>query len=310
MIKKIGILGCSAIAEKALIPAINANKNFQLAGVASRSAAKRKSWSSKWGVPAYTYQGLLESDVDAVYISLPVGLHYHWGLKTLRARKHLLMEKTFTCTHAEGKKLFDMASRKGLGCMEALMYEFHPLHNQIDDLLSNLGELRHITATFGFPHFSDTNNIRYSPELGGGAILDCLIYPLSFIFRLLGENYTNRAATIHYDEKYNIDDRGYIQLEYPKTTANIAYGFGHAYRNEVAIWGSKGILKAKRVFSRPKECDEGIFLQLDREAYTYTVHPANHFVKMLDAFASCIDGGANKSQATLSRLDFMDNLRN
>ena len=54
------------------------------------------------------------------------------------------------------------------------MYEFNPLHSQIDNLLSTKGNIKCVEAHFGIPHFEDKNNIRYFKELGGGAILDTL----------------------------------------------------------------------------------------------------------------------------------------
>ena len=110
---KIGVLGNSSIARRSVIPAIKECKDFVLAGVGSREGQ--------------SYESILDSDVDAVYVSLPVGLHYEWGKKVLKSGKHLLMEKTFTESYGQAKELFDIASVLNLSCMEALMYEFHPL---------------------------------------------------------------------------------------------------------------------------------------------------------------------------------------
>lgn len=49
------------------------------------------------------------------------------------------------------------------------------------------------------PHFDNKNDIRYSSELGGGAMLDCLIYPLSFVFRILGDDIVDYMSSIFYD---------------------------------------------------------------------------------------------------------------
>ena len=75
---KIGVLGNSSIAKKSIIPAIKKSKNLDLCGVGSRGGETGKS-----------YKDILESDVDAIYVSLPVGLHYKWGKKVLESGKHL-----------------------------------------------------------------------------------------------------------------------------------------------------------------------------------------------------------------------------
>ena len=107
---KIGVLGCSSIAKRAVIPAIKECNNFILAGVSSRDKSRGQLYADEFNTNSYSYESLLRSDVDAVYVSLPVGLHYKWGKRTLEAGKHLLMEKTFTETHEQAKEIFDLVN--------------------------------------------------------------------------------------------------------------------------------------------------------------------------------------------------------
>lgn len=295
---KIGVLGNSSIAKKSIIPAIKKSKNFDLCGIGSRNKETGKS-----------YDDILNSDVDVIYVSLPIGLHFKWGKKVLESGKHLLLEKTFTENYKQAKELFDLAKSSNLFCMEALMYEFHPLQKQIDSLLTDIGDIKSVEAHFGFPHFEDKSNIRYKKELGGGAILDCLVYPLSFIFKTLGSDFINYDSTILYDKENDVDERGYIKLTYNKSVGNISYGFGHAYRNEITIWGTKSILKLKRIFSRPENCDEHIEVWTNGVCKVYEVDKKDHFLEMLNSF---YDGVTNKKtfgEKTLKRMLFLDLIR-
>jgi len=294
---KIGLLGHSTIAKKSMIPAIEKCDWFMLGGIGARDIRTGNS-----------YEEILESDVDAIYVSLPVGLHYKWGKKVLESGKHLLLEKTFTETYRQAKELFDLAKELNLSCMEALMYEFHPLQNQIESLLSDVGNIRSVEAHFGFPHFENKNDIRYQNDLGGGAILDCLVYPLSFVFRILGYDYTDYEPKIFWDIVNDIDECGYIRLQYDDSIANISYGFGHSYRNEITIWGDKSILTAKRVFTRPKDCDEDIKILKNGEVKSYKVENTDHFVEMLNNFKSYIDMNESTSKRTLERMKFIERL--
>ena len=294
---KIGVLGYSSIAKRSVIPAINECDDFVLDGIGSRDIRNGKS-----------YEELLGSDVDAIYVSLPVGLHYEWGKKVLESGKHLLMEKTFTESYGQAKELFDLASELNLSCMEALMYEFHPLQNQIDSLLSTIGDIRCVEAHFGFPYIENKNDIRYQKDLGGGAILDNLIYPLSFVFRILGDEYINYEPILFYDKENKIDERGYIQFKYDESIANISYGFGHSYRNEVIIWGERAILKVNRVFTRPKNCDVPIQLWNNGKYERYKVENKNHFVEMLYSFGNSIKFNKSTSDKTLQRMSFIEGL--
>ncbi len=305
---KIGVLGCSSIAFKAVIPAILNSKSLVLGGVASRRAERAALYASSFKTTPYSYESLLESDVDAIYVSVPVGLHHEWGRRVLEAGKHLLMEKTFTEKYSQAIELFELADENELVCHEALMYEFHPVQRQIEDLIHSVGIVRSVEAHFAFPHFQDKGNIRYNKELGGGATLDCLIYPLSFIFRLLGPSPDKFSRTIYKDASSGVDERGYIQFTYDDVVANLSYGFGHSYRNEIAIWGDAGILKAQRAFTRTPNCDDPIVVWSNGDYRSYEVEKADHFLLMLESFAKCAKDGDSNSLDTLDRLAFLERL--
>lgn len=307
---KIGVIGCSSIAKRMVIPAIKKSDKFILSGIASRDKEKANLWSEQYETTAFSYSELLNSDVDAIYVSVPVGLHYKWGKQVLQHNKHLLMEKTFTTTHAQGKDLFSLSEVKSLACMEALMYQYHPVQKQIDLCIKNIGAIKHLEAHFGFPHFRDKSDIRYSKHLGGGASLDCLIYPLSFVFRTLGTNYTDYKASVYYDKEYGVDERGYIHIEYPQTAASISYGFGHSYRNEITVWGESAIMRTKRVFTRPKKCSAPIQIWSDKECFDVEPEQSDHFLDMLSAFSDNIKTLNNNSEDTLTRIRFIEEILN
>ena len=85
----IGVLGCANIAQRYVIPSICKNNLFQLVGVASRSKEKADSFASIFNTKAYySYESLLELDLDAIYIPLPNGLHYEWIKKALNKKKN------------------------------------------------------------------------------------------------------------------------------------------------------------------------------------------------------------------------------
>ena len=307
---KIGILGCSSIAQRMVIPAIIKSEEFVLTGVASRSSSKAASFAQSFGTTAHTYEELLNEDIDAVYVSVPVGLHYYWGKKVLENNKHLLLEKTFTETHAQAVDLFEISHQRQLACLEALMYQYHPLQAQLTAAIEDLGKIRHVEAHFGFPHFNDRSDIRYSKDLGGGAALDSLIYPLSFVFRTLGTEYTDYKASLYYDKTSGVDERGYIHFEYEDASAALSYGFGHSYRNEIAVWGNEGIIKVQRAFSRPSACTAPIEMWTNNVRISTETVQSDHFVDMLSAFAVNVENLNNNSTDTLSRIWFIEKILN
>ena len=73
---RFGIIGCSSIAEKSTIPAITKTSQAKLQMLGSRSVKKAKKFANKFSCDLYgNYEEILErNDIDAVYISLPIGL--------------------------------------------------------------------------------------------------------------------------------------------------------------------------------------------------------------------------------------------
>jgi dTDP-3,4-didehydro-2,6-dideoxy-alpha-D-glucose 3-reductase len=309
--KTIGVLGCSNIATKSVIPAILECDEFSLYGVGSRRLGSDNYCANQFNTKAFSYDELINSDVDAIYVSLPVGLHYEWGKKVLESGKHLLLEKLFTEKHSQAVELFAIAEKNNLVCREALMYEFHPVQDQIDEIISNSGNIKVIDAHLGCPHFHDDTDIRYSKELAGGAITDYLVYPLSFVFRQLGSTYKFFRPIVKYKDGTGVDERGYIQMQYEDAVVNISYGFGHAYRNEVSVWTDKKIIKASRIFSRTSICNNPIEVWSNGECTIHETVKSNHFVRMLYSFVNEIDIGWSPSLKidTLDRLRFIENLR-
>ena len=122
-------------------------------------------------------------------------------------------------------------------------------------------------------------------------------------------------SIIFRDEQSEVDDRGYTHFQYDDAVANISYGFGHSYRNEVTIWGEKAILKTNRVFTRPKNCDEPIQLisstkdrNMTGKYERYEVENVDHFLGMINSFSDSISNNNDLNNDTLKRMLFVKGL--
>ena len=297
-----------------MIPAMLASDDVHLVAVASRDAAKAESFAARYRALACTYDELLSrDDVEAVYVPLPVGLHYEWGARVLESGKHVLLEKTFTERSAQAMDLVSRASATGLIAMEALMYRFHPVHTVLRMLVTDgaIGELRHIDAQFGMP-FLPPGDIRLQADLGGGASLDSLVYPLSLCLELAGPSPERAVANFVIDE-HGVDTRGAVQIGWGSLSAQLAYGMGYFYRNGCQIWGSDGSIALERAFTRPRDMPAELTLRTAEGIRTTSVPPADHFVLMLAHFAARIRGETAPSPAEgehlLTRMDWIERIR-
>lgn len=285
---KIGVIGCSSIAQRVILPTINESNNYELIIVGSRDNNKSRIIAEKFKCKFGTYVDVLDnSDVEAIYVSLPNSLHFHWGKEVLKSGKHLFLEKPFTTKIEETIDLLNFASASKLIAKEAISYLYSPLLNQIKSIVKKeIGEIKLISANFGIPEL-ESNDIRYSRELGGGAILDMLIYPLTFALDYMG-NIDEFSANIKFHNKYNIDTQGYIQVHNKNICAHLNFGIGLSYSNSITIWGEKGIVSASRIFSRPKDFENKIQIEKNGTSVYVDVPMCNQYLSMLDNFYELI----------------------
>ena len=80
---KFGIIGCSRIAKKSVIPSIINSENAEIEIIGSRSSEIAKETSNHFNCKKYgSYEDVIsDENVDAVYISTPIGTHEEWAIK-------------------------------------------------------------------------------------------------------------------------------------------------------------------------------------------------------------------------------------
>ena len=185
---KWGIVSTADINRK-VIPGAHTSDKVDLVAVASREQGRADAYAREWDIPrAYgSYEALLgDSDIEAVYISLPNTLHAEWSIKALDAGKHVLCEKPFTRHPEEVEASFDAAERNGRLLSEAFMYRHNPQTAKLVELVRDgaIGELRLIRSAFSYGLY-DHENIRLRVDVEGGALMDVGCYNVSGS-RLLG----------------------------------------------------------------------------------------------------------------------------
>jgi len=153
--------------------------------VASRTAGKAEKFAAQWGFQkSYgSYDELFaDPDVDAVYIASPHTSHAELSLKALRAGKHVLCEKPAAVNVGQLQAVLDGAADKHLFFMEAMWTAFNPTVRTVLEWIraGKIGTVLHTDAKFCFRNTYDPESRLFNPALGGGALLDVGIYPVTF----------------------------------------------------------------------------------------------------------------------------------
>ena len=183
---RFGILGAARIAPMALVAPAKRVAEAHVLAIAARDPAKARAFATKHGIPRVhdSYEALLaDPELDAVYNPLPNGLHCEWTIRALRAGKHVLCEKPIASNAAEAQRMADAARETGRVLVEAFHWRYHPLAKRVKQLLADgaIGAPRHYEAVLAIPLGFLRNDIRWSWELAGGALMDAGCYTVSMV---------------------------------------------------------------------------------------------------------------------------------
>ncbi|MBN7794805.1 Gfo/Idh/MocA family protein [Microbacterium esteraromaticum] len=164
---------------------------LDLVAVGSRSQESADAFAARFDIPRAhgSYEALAaDPEVDIIYVATPHPMHHADARLALEHGKHALVEKAFTVNRAEAEDLQALAAEKGLLVMEAMWTRYLPHMVRIREILAagTLGEIRTVFADHTQKLPTDPAHRLNALELGGGALLDLGIYPVSFIWDVLG----------------------------------------------------------------------------------------------------------------------------
>ncbi|HEY9324387.1 MAG TPA: Gfo/Idh/MocA family oxidoreductase [Agromyces sp.] len=170
---------------------------FTVQAVGSRSQESADAFAAEFGIPNAhgSYEALAaDPEVDVIYVSTPHPMHAAGATLALEAGKHVLVEKAFTVNAAEARALAELAASKGLLVLEAMWTRYLPHMARIREIIAEgtLGDLRTLIADHTQLLSDDPEHRINALALGGGALLDLGIYPVSFAWDLFGA-----PASIH-----------------------------------------------------------------------------------------------------------------
>ncbi|KAJ9615529.1 hypothetical protein H2200_001604 [Cladophialophora chaetospira] len=185
---RIGVLSAAAINYTAIFDPVSTHPSAVITGIAARSVSRAEAQiaENKRFFPlkctAYgSYDALLAAeDVDAVYISLPNGLHHKWALAALAKGKHVLIEKPIASNAQQAREIFEAAARAGKIAMEAFHWRLHPAAHVVKQLLlsGEYGRVLSVNPQAMLPAgLFKKDDIRFQYDLAGGCCMD-----LTYVF--------------------------------------------------------------------------------------------------------------------------------
>jgi predicted dehydrogenase len=177
---------------------------FTVQAVGSRSQAAADAFAAEFDIPNAhaSYESLAaDPEVDVVYVSTPHPLHAVNARLMLEAGKHVLVEKPFTLNAREAREIADLAAVRGLLLLEAMWTRYLPHMVRVREIIADgtLGEVRSLIVDHTQKLSDDPAHRINALELGGGALLDLGIYPISFSWDLFGAPLTMQSTATFKD---------------------------------------------------------------------------------------------------------------
>lgn len=248
-----GIIGTGGIAESQVADLL-AN-GFTVTAVGSRTQAKADEFAARFGIPTAhgSYEALVaDPDVDVVYVATPHPMHFADATLALDAGKHVLVEKAFTINAGQAKQLVDLAETKGLVVLEAMWTRFLPHMVRLRELIAQgvIGDVRTVIADHNQSLPQNPEHRLQNPDLGGGALLDLGIYPVSFAWDILGEPETVHGIST--PTATGVDRQTAIILGFADGRQAVLHtALDTAGPNAASVIGTKGWVAIHSVFYTP-----------------------------------------------------------
>ncbi|MHB1087527.1 MAG: Gfo/Idh/MocA family protein [Acidimicrobiales bacterium] len=185
-----GVLGTGRIAHT-FASDLQLIDEGEIVAVGSRSQSSADHFADEFGIGHRhpSYEELVSNpEVDVIYVATPHPMHYENALLALEHTKPVLVEKAFTMNGAQARELVQVARERKLFMMEAMWTRFLPHVVAIREMIASgeLGEIVVIEADHGKWFEPDPSSRLFAPELGGSALLDLGVYPVSFASMILG----------------------------------------------------------------------------------------------------------------------------
>ncbi len=298
-----GILGPGKIAHQ-FAKGLSVTSQGVLYAVGSRDSGRAGDFAMEYGaLESYgSYDELIHDEkVDIIYIATPHHRHYELTKKCLEAGKAVLCEKPATINARQFSELAELSRKKKVFYMDALWTRFLPTITRTMEYIREgaLGEVKVVTADFGFKTEFHPSGRLFNPEMGGGSILDIGIYPVFLSLLVLGVPEKIKAVSVIGET--GVDESCSMAFSYRSgAAANLLSTFLAHTPTSAVISGTSGRIVINSRWFRPSSLT---VLREGREPEEITFKTRmNGYEYEAEEVMRCLEAG--KTESDLLPLDF------
>ena len=322
---RIGLLGASKIAPKAVIDPARDRDDCVIQAVAARDPNRAKAYAQTHNIPHIeeSYEALIaRDDIDLVYNALPPNRHAALSILAAKHGKAVLCEKPFAMNAGEAQAMVAAAEVAGTALIEGFHYRFHPAFNDVLKIVQSgkLGDILQMRGVFNVHIPNRDGELRYQKSLGGGALMDLGCYPIHAMRVVTGVEPTVSSAQNTFTEGTDVAVATRVALDFGGVPATLHCDMSPTaiYENHLDIIGSRGTLRITR-FVHPYrwnphlgfeiatviDGEKGLHTLLNSPAdykistYAYQLH---HVIQVMRGEVAPLTGGTD-AVATMAAID-------
>ncbi len=250
-----GVIGAGGIADRRTIPeGLVPSPRCELVAVMDADAGRARAVADKYGVRhCFTrVEDLLALPaVEAVYIATPNCVHKEQTIAAARAGKHILVEKPFAMTVAEGEEMVSACRKAGVKLMAGYLMRFHAYHRRLQEMVQagDLGQVVFGRAQLTCWYPDIPGAWRQVPEQGGGgALMDMGTHCLDLLEMVMGPIQELAAFVDTLTFKYRVEDSATVLCKFKSGAHGVVdVNFNvpdEAAQNVFEIRGTKGAVLA------------------------------------------------------------------
>lgn len=293
-----GILGCGYIAHR-FAEDLSHSRYGVAAAAGSRTLDKARAFAGQYRIARAhgDYEALVnDPEVDVVYVATPHPFHMENTLAAIRAGKAVLCEKPLAMNARQARRMRQAAAKKGVFLMEGMWTRCFPAIRQVAAWLKEgrIGEVLSLHAEFGVRFGAGPEHRLMNPLLGGGALLDLGVYPISLASLVFGGPPERITGACH-KASTGVDDQGELVFQYANgAAATLAFSSRVTLEQRASLRGTQGIITLEPDFFRPT----AVVLKTEgkKARRKEFAHPGSGFQYEADHVARCLRAGQLESE--------------
>ncbi len=311
-----GIMGCGNISTT-VAKAMSQLEEVSICAVAATDLNRAKQFATQFDVAkAYgTYEELVKDpEIEVIYIGTIHPAHYDCMKLCVQNGKHILCEKPFTLNKEEAEEIFELARQQGVFVMEAMWTKFLPSTIAIKDMIDGgrIGSFQYMRIVFGYACERSMSSRMFNPELGGGALLDVGIYPLTYAMLMAGSKLKSVESKACIGTT-GIDEVNSMLLSFENgTIADCASAVSVNLGDVAVLYGTQGKIVIPSFFCAQKaslyDTNDALIEEIERpflvNGYEYEIIEVNRCIREHKSMSQ-----THTWDMTLAMMELLDSMR-